>query len=295
MQLKQFDLNLFVIFDAIYSQNNLTRAGEVLHLAQPTVSNALSRMRSVYGDPLFVRSGKGVVPTPLARRMIGPVRKSLELMQATLHDELGFVPEDSSQTLRVSLNEIAAVSLMPRLLDRLAAQAPGVDVHTHQLSRQEIPAALASGQLDFAIDIPQVRERSLCDQRIGGGDSVCALRRGHPWHRRKLTLSDFLTMQHIVVSSRPKGSSFVELALQKIGERIIPKARMQNYLPAFRTLEKGDYVLVAPRAIADQFDVVIKPLPIEQEKIESWLFWHRNADEDPINKWFRSVLTDLAL
>lgn len=176
---------------------------------------------------------------------------------------------------------------------KLAVQAPAVDVHTYQMDRQEIPAALASGQLDFVIDIPQVRGRALCHHRIGEGEHVCALRPRHAWHKRKLTLAGFLSMHHIVVSSRRKGSSFVELALNRIGERITPKARMQNYLPAFRTLENSEYVLVAPGAIAEQFDVVIKPLPFEQQKIDSYLFWHRNADEDPVNQWFRSIMIDL--
>lgn len=290
MRINQFDLNLFVVFEAIYSQGNLTRAGEVLNLAQPTVSNALTRIRAVYNDPLFVRAGRGVTPTPLANRLIVPVRQSLKQMQASLDDNLPFVPEHTERSFRLSVSELASSKLIPGLIKDVCEVAPKANLHILQMPRDAIAGALANGDLDLALDIPQLPSRALRRQRIGQGEHVCVFRKGHAITRKALKLDNFLQMSHIVVSSRMHGSSFAEIQLNRMGIRIKPRLRMQHYLPALKALESCDYALVVPRSVAEQFDLVVKELPFDQEALESWLYWHRNADQDPANIWFREIL-----
>lgn len=293
MQLSRFDLNLLVVFDAIYTENNLTRAGEVLNMAQPSVSNALARLRAVYDDPLFVRSGRGVAPTPTAQRMIEPIRQSLRLMQSTLDGNLAFQPSSSDHTFRISVGELGASSILPKVIELLNVQAPGIHVHAFQMDRREVAGALAAGQIDLAIDIAQLSTRSLNRHPLEEGDHVCVLRRDHPRGSEAMTLALFMSLEQIVVSSRSTGSSLVELALSRIGERITPKVRVQYYLPGFNLVQASDHTLVAPRSVAEQFDVLVRELPFEPSVTSTWLYWHRNVQEDPANAWLRAMIIDL--
>ncbi|MCR9259683.1 MAG: LysR substrate-binding domain-containing protein [Pseudomonadaceae bacterium] len=290
MRLDRFDLNLLVIFEAIYSEGGLTRAAQRLNMAQPTVSNSLARLREAYNDPLFARAGRGVVPTPFARRMISPVRQALRQMQATLDGNLQFDPATSDRLFRISIGEIPGVSILPPLMQALREQAPGVRLQVYQTDRREIKEALALGTLDLAIDIPQLSARALNSHTLGGGDYVCVLRKGHKCARGKMTLERFLSLQVISVSSRPSGSSMLELALNRINRRMEPVLRTQYYLPSFKIVESTDYAMVAPRSLAQQFDVAIKELPFETNVSSSCVYWHRSAEDDPANLWLRSQI-----
>lgn len=290
MRLNRFDLNLLVIFEAIYTEGGLTRAAERLNMAQPTVSNSLARLREAYDDPLFARSGRGVVPTPFARRMISPVRQALRQMQATLDGNLRFDPASSDRLFRISIGEIPGVALLPPLMQTLSEKAPGVRLQVYQTDRRAIKEALALGTLDLAIDIPQLSARALNSHTLGGGDYVCVLRSGHKYARGRMTLERFLSLQVISVSSRPSGSSILELALNRINQRMEPVLRTQYYLPSFRIVEFTDYAMVAPRSLAEQFNLVQKDLPFETNVSSSCVYWHRSAEEDPANIWFRSQI-----
>jgi DNA-binding transcriptional LysR family regulator len=290
MLLQRFDLNLLVVFDAIYTEANLTRAAARLHLTQPTVSNALARLRQAYGDPLFVRSGRGVTPTPRARQMAAPVRAALRQMQATLDGLVEFAPATSDRCFRISIGELAGAALLPPLVEILAREAPGVRLETYPMDRREIADALALGTLDLAIDIPQLSAARLERAPLAAADYVCALRRGHRYARGRLTIQRFVELEFIAVSSRRSGSSLAELALQRAGRRAAPLVRTPYYLPALRTVERTDLALLAPRALAGQFEVVAKELPIELDAPGSCLFWHRSAADDPANAWLRDSI-----
>ena len=124
MRLDRLDLNLLVVFEAIYAEGNLTRAAARLNVAQPTVSNALARLRLVYDDPLFVRSGRGVTPTPVARQMIAPLRQALRQLQTTLERKVQFDPATAERTFIVSVGEVAGSLVLPALVEQLERLAP---------------------------------------------------------------------------------------------------------------------------------------------------------------------------
>ena len=137
MNLTSVDLNLFVVFDTIYSERNLTRASEVLNITQPAVSNALARLRQAFGDPLFVRTGRTMTPTPAAQNAIGPVQQALRQLRASV-DQFGkFDPLTSQRTFHICLREASTAVLMPDLVRALRTLAPGVKVHCYPLDRRQ--------------------------------------------------------------------------------------------------------------------------------------------------------------
>ena len=181
MRLDRFDLNLLVVFEAVYSESNLTRAGEQLNMAQPTISNAVARLRAVYGDPLFVRSGRGVAPTPLARQLIGPVRQALRQVQGTLAGTVAFEAESSERTFNLSIGEIQATSMLPPLIDVLSREAPDVRLRAFQTNRREIKDALATwAPWIWRSTFPGLSAHSLNQHQLTRGENVCVLRKGHP-------------------------------------------------------------------------------------------------------------------
>ncbi len=290
MRLTQFDLNLLVIFETVYAEGNLTRAAEQLNVAQPTVSNAMARLRASFDDPLFIRSGRGVAPTPLARRMIGPVRQSLRQMQSTLDGNMAFDPASSDRTFTMSIGEIAATALLPPLVILMGEEAPQAKLRAFQTDRREIKEKLALGELDVAVDIPRLSSHSLNRSPLTAGDYVCVMRRGHPKSKGALTLEKFLELDFVAVSSRRAGSSLLELAVGRIGGRVEPALRTQYYLPALRIVESSDYALIAPRSLAAQFDVAAKDLPLVIDMEGTWLYWHRSVEEDQANVWLRGLV-----
>ncbi len=293
MNLTQIDLNLFVVFEAIYAEGNLTRAGEVLHVTQPAVSNALARLRENFGDPLFVRAGRGVAPTPVAENLIGPVRQALRQLQSSLDARARFEPAEARRTFDISLSDIGASLLLPGLLAELASTAPHLRLRCHQRDRREIARELAAGSLDLAIDIPALARAPLQAARLLSDRYVCVLRRGHPAARGRLSLARFLSLSHVTVSSRRAGRSYVELALARKNLQIESVLRVQHYQPAFHVVQNGDSVLAAPHSLARRYDVAVRSLPFEVPELETFLYWHRSRDGDPGHRWLRERILAL--
>ena len=187
MNLNKVDLNLFIVFDAIYTEANLTRAGQIVGITQPAVSNALARLRETFNDPLFVRTAQGMVPTPMAQNIIGPVRNALQLLRVSVQESRTFSPAQANKTFRISMTDLTEAVMLPPLFQRLRRLAPNVKIESMLAKRRETTKELAAGRLDFAMDAPlntdpQVRHVKLLEDRY-----ICAMRRGHPLAKDKLT------------------------------------------------------------------------------------------------------------
>ncbi|MDP5208338.1 LysR family transcriptional regulator [Microbulbifer sp. 2205BS26-8] len=160
MQLQKMDTNLFMVLEAIYSTRNLTRAAEQLHITQPAVSNALARLRRSLDDPLFIRSPSGMTPTPLTESIMPRVQQALSLLANSLNEHRHFNPAQAHKTLRLSMNDMVETVLLPRLLETLEHQAPGVTVESFYVPRDQLAKELAANTLDFALDIPPWPQRA---------------------------------------------------------------------------------------------------------------------------------------
>lgn len=290
MHLNMIDLNLFVVFDTIFQERNLTRASEVLNVTQPAISNALTRLRAVFGDPLFVRTGHAMVPTPVAQNLAGPVRQALRQLQGSL-DQLGqFDPTRSEKVFQISVGEAAAAVLLPGLVRAVRAEAPLVKIHTYQVDRHEIALELAAGSLDFAIDIPQLAKSELNAIRIWQDRYVCILRRDHPLARRRLTMERYLALDHVTVSSRRRGRSLVDIALQRLGWQARNLLRVSHVEAAIHAVMESDMAAAVALSTARLYDVAVRELPFDTAPLEQILYWHKNADLDPANIWMREKI-----
>lgn len=296
MNLSNIDLNLFIVFDAIYTEGNLTRAGQILGITQPATSNALARLRDTFNDPLFVRTAHGMLPTPLAQNIITPVRSALQLLRGSVHDSRVFDPASAHKTFRLSMTDLSEDTLLPATFQRLHKLAPNVRIESLLARRRETAKELAAGHLDFAIDVPLNSDPQLLHTKLLEDRYVCAMRKGHPLaSHKKITLEQYLATQHIHISSRRSGLGPVDLALGKMGLQRNIVLRSQHYLMAQTVLQNTDLTITAPARFVAHYNLHSVELPIAGiAPIESHLFWHTSADQDPANRWMREQLLQVA-
>ncbi len=297
MKLSDIDLNLFVVFDAIYTEGNLTRAGEIIGITQPAVSNSLSRLRKMFDDPLFVRTAEGMVPTPVAQNIVGPVRQALGLIRSSVQESDNFDPMASEKRYRVSFSDLTQSIVFPYLLGRLSREAPGIAVDCYQVRRRDLNVELASGNLDLAVDIPLTPDPQINQAPLFSHPHVCVFREDHPLIKDTLTTDNYLEVGHIHISSRRGGLGHVDLALGKLGRRRKISLRTQHYLATPELVSRTDLVLTVPRIFADflvrQYPVRYLDLPFSVPNLETHLYWHESTDKDQANRWIRDIILEL--
>lgn len=290
MRLPQVDLNLFLIFEAVYDKRNLTRAAEVLCLTQPAVSNALARLRKNFNDPLFVSTAQGMIPTPLADSMAGHIGEALQLLGVAVNQGEVFLPNRSKKVFRVSMTDVAETLLLPGLGEILQDEAPGTTVESYYTSRSALPMELANGTVDLAIDVPLVDDPLLRQAPLHTDRYACLLRHDHPFDKDSLSMEDYLALRHIHVSSRRQGPGHVDAALRKHGRRRSIQLRVQHYMVAPLIALRTDFALTAPLGLLRRYDARIMDLPFEVPPLEWHCYWHRSRDQDQANRWLREKL-----
>ena len=290
------DLNLFVVLDAIFTEGGVTRASEKLHLTQPAVSHALARLRDLFGDPLFVRRGQEMIPTPLARNVIEPVRRSLRLLAAALDETGHFDPASTQKRFTIGVRDVLEATALPRLVQQVSDGAPGIDVAAVRVERRDLESALAAGTVDAAIDVllpasPNLRQLTIAVDRL-----IVVARDGHPEVRGTLDLATYLHAHHVLVTSRRRGSGAEDVELAKLGLQRRVRVRCQSYFAACRVVGETDLLLTMPERYARVLERgtsnQILPIPIEASPITLHLYWHAAVDGDPANRWLRARLVE---
>ena len=296
MNVRDVDLNLLRVFDAVLRSRSVTAAAAQLELTQPAASNALARLRAVFGDALFLRTSQGMEPTPFARELAEPVRQALALLESALAHGPGFDPATSSRSFRFYMSDLGQIEFLPPLLERVRRIAPQVRLETVALELQDIADALAAGSLDLAVGFlpalgPPLRRRSLFRDPY-----VCLFRRDHPAVGARFTRKAFLEASHALVSYRG-GHRVVEEALERagVGPRIV--LRVPHFTVVPMVLERTDLILTLPRRVAQVFErrgnLRSLPPPVPIPVADVAVHWHERFDADAGNRWLREQLAEL--
>ncbi len=294
VHLSRIDLNLFVVFDAVYTEGGITRAAKRLSLTQPAISHALNRLRELFGDPLFVRQGKAMIATPLARAMIDPVRQSLQGLETTLQRVDRFDPATAHKHFTVGMRDVRELTALPAVMRAIARAAPLIDISTVRAERKQLEAELAAGALDAAIDVRLALSDEILRQRIDSERLVVVARRAHPMVKRGLSLKTYLAQDHILVSSRRRGFGVEDFELSRHNLKRRIRLRCQHYFAACRVVSETDLIVTMAeryaRMVNPLFGNRVLPFPLEFPDYDAYLYWHANADADPANRWLRQVL-----
>jgi len=297
VKLGAIDLNLLVVFDAVMQERNVTRAGQRLGLSQPAMSHALTRLRYMLKDDLFIRSPKGMLPTPRAEQLALPVRSALDGLQHSL-EPTQFIPSKATRSFRVAVDNYSAVVLVGPLAGRIIKIAPEVTLEFRPSGTLNILDLLDRGELDLAIGpFPEQGER-FSRLPLLQDDFVVVLRKGHPaTDTRQLSMEKFAALSHLAISSVAYATDFIDQALarRKLKRRIQLRV---PYLSAVRILGASDMVSVLRRRVAEELvryrPLVSRPLPHSSPTLETAMIWPRWLDSQPAHRWLREIVTVVA-
>ena len=291
MKIKDTDLNLFIAFDVIYTEKNLTKSGQVLGITQPAVSNALARLRDLFNDELFIRTSRGMIPTPVANQLIGDIRNALSLIQNTISVSEKFDPSTAEMTFKISIGDTSEYRLLPLLIKELAEIAPKVKVETYLTPRKDAPRELASGAIDFSIDPPLQSDQHLKHEKIYQEDYVMIVREDHPiLEREKITIEDYLDLSHIHITNRKTGMGHVDMTLYKLGLTRDIYLRAQHFLVAPYIVEQSDMAITTTKGFAVDRNLAWRELPFDIDPLVLHLYWHENNDNESSSKWMRELM-----
>jgi DNA-binding transcriptional LysR family regulator len=302
VHLEGLDLNLLVALRALLAERHVTRAAERVGLSQPAMSHALARLRELLGDPLLVRTATGMKPTARAEAMTVPLERALEDLGRVLASPAAFEPRLSTRKFRIATNDYMELVLLPRLLARLWAEAPGIDVRLTNLA-DRANEDLAEGNIDLAMgvvgqlgaaDAPQ----GIRSQRLVSDGFVCVVRDEHPVVKKRLSLDDFIALPHALVAPRGGTGSVVDSALAAIGKKRRVAVEVPHFLVAPHVVRETDVVLTLAKRVA----LVLGPLlglrqlapPLELPGFSMALVWHERQHADPAHAWLRSLMVSVA-
>jgi DNA-binding transcriptional LysR family regulator len=294
VKLGAIDLNLLVVFDAVMQERNVTRAGQRLGLSQPAMSHALTRLRYMLKDDLFIRSPKGMLPTPRAEQLALPVRSALDGLQHSL-EPTQFIASEATRNFRVAVDNYSAIVLVGPLAGRITKIAPRVTLEFRPSGTLNILDLLDRGELDLAIGpFPEQGER-FSRLSLLQDDFVVVMRKGHPTAgARNLSMEQFAVLSHLEITSVPFGTDFIDQALgrRKLKRRIQLRA---PFLSAVRILVASDMVSVVRRRVAEELvryrPLLIRSLPHSSPTMETAMIWPRWLDNQPAHCWLRENVT----
>ncbi|KQW62129.1 LysR family transcriptional regulator [Variovorax sp. Root411] len=301
MNINTIDLNLFLAFQAIYATRSVTLAGERLGMTQSAVSNALKRLRERFNDALFVRSTDGMVPTPVAERLITPIEEGLACLMQAVDQGRTFEAQTSGRTFRIAVNDIGQLVMMSELLLVARGIAPGVRFETVDVPIAEARQRMLHGQIDIALGSWEPIGPSFYQQRLFDETFVVLTSRASPLGSRdSMDLDEYLAAEHIAY--RPHGTT--DFQLQQTLERAGALDRRRVVLTAAHSLGLSSIVassgllLTAPARlaqamVASRTDLHIVNAPFEVVPFEIRQQWHERFHQDSGNRWLRELIFGL--
>jgi DNA-binding transcriptional LysR family regulator len=292
------DLNLLPVFEALLRHGNVTRAAADMGLTQSAMSSALGRLRRQLGDPLFVNTRAGMLPTPRALELAPTLTDALAMVRRALNGRDAFDPRRTARSLRVYMTDVGETVLLPKLMRHLDQQSPQLRLETAQLPAAELAVRMETGDIDLAVGyLPQLREK-VHRARLFEEHYVCMTRPDHPLGRRgALTLKEFLSARHVLISSMGSGHQQLERALAEHGVEENVALRVPHFVVIPLIVAGTDLIVSLPAHVADVWTHLVKmkvhPLPIRIPSFDVSLYWHPRVENDAANRWLREAMCEL--
>jgi DNA-binding transcriptional LysR family regulator len=296
-KLPAIDLNLLVALRALLGERHVTRAARQLGLSQSATSHALARLRELYRDPLLVRAGRTLQLTPRATALLPHIERGLGELEGSLSGEPRFEPARALFPLRLGAVDYLQSLLCGPLLALLRAEAPGVTLQT--IGYPDLLEPLEAGTIDLAVTVktklpPVFAQRPLFDDGF-----VCMVRKGHPALRHKrLSLQQYLHLEHLVVAPRGTSGSYVDTELSRRGLTRRIALQVSSFFVAAELVVESDLISTGPELLLQRLSarqpLVLLKAPLPLPRFELCLVWHSRRDQDPAHIWMRDVITRAA-
>ena len=297
MDLQRIDLNLLVAFEALMAERSVSVAAARIGISQPAMSGALARLRDLFNDVLFVRSGRSMLPTVRATQLDSQIAQALAQIRAALDPPSSFDPLTSRRVFNVSGGDYATGVILPVLAARLAIAAPSVDLRFRFVEKDTTIDLLDSDTLDLALGVYPNPPKRLCLQPLLEERFVCLARKGHPGLQGGMTLEAFAALPHLLVTERGDAYGAVDEALAKLGLERHVRLTVPHVLVVPAVLPRSDLIASvgarAARLFADTapIDIYEMPLPIASWRLS--MLWSRQKAGDLGLAWLRDVVASI--
>jgi len=297
MNLRQIDLNLLVIFNQMLTVRRVSLAAEKLGITQPAVSNALKRLRAAFNDDLFVRTARGMEPTPYALHLAVPISQALGTLQTALNERDTFDPATSTRTFTLSMTDIGEIYFMPPLLKALAKFAPHIQINTARNTAGNLKEEMEAGNVDLALGLLPHLQTGFFQRRLFKQRYVCMFRKDHPTTTNPISMKSFIALEHLGIIAANTGHGEVDTFMVKKGIHRRVRLVVPHFIAVGHILQGSDLIATVPERFAihcvKPFGLVISPLPVKLPDIAIHLFWHAKYNREPANVWLRQLIVSL--
>jgi DNA-binding transcriptional LysR family regulator len=285
------DMNLLVALDALLSEGSVVGAARRMNLSAPAMSRQLTRIRHLLRDPVLVRAGRGLVPTPRAEAVRERLRLLIQEAEAVVRGDGDINPATLERTFRLRTSDGFAASFGAALASALANQAPKVRLHFAPQGKEDVEP-LREGEVDLDIGVigamgPEVRLQALIHDRY-----VSVVRQGHPLTSSAVTPEAFTTFPHVSVSRRGRFEGPVDTALTAVGLRRPVSIAVANFADALAIVRASDHIASVPGRLTETLRDGLRTfdLPVKTDAIAISMAWHPRFDADPAHRWLRSYV-----
>jgi DNA-binding transcriptional LysR family regulator len=284
------------VFQEVYRERQISGAARRLGLTQSAVSNALARLRRVFGDELFVRTGQGMQPTPFAESVAEPVGAALAQVALALNQRSVFDPATSARRFIVAMTDVGEVHFMPALIERCRVAAPQLQISSVRAGSIALKEEMESGRVDLAIGPFEDISEALYQRLLFRQPYVSMMRRGHPLTNGKVDLARFAAAEHLFVDSSERPYDRINQLLEKAGVGRSTRFRVPHFTAVPYIVSSSDLVVTVPQKLAERAGVPfgltwITP-PLELPTLQTNMFWHRRFNQDPGNQWLRGLVAE---
>jgi DNA-binding transcriptional LysR family regulator len=289
------DLNLLTVLEALLAERSVTRAAARVGLSQPATSHALARLRTLFDDPLLERTGSLMKPTARAEVLAPRVAVALAAVRAVLGPPAAFDPRRARGVLRLASSDFLQVMMLPALIERLAAEAPAIDVVIHPTAHL-VQSGLVAGDFDFAL-APVRGPTTLASEPLFSDHFVSIVRKGHPLLRGRMTVDRFAAALHAFTAPTGTSGGIVDQALAERGASRRVMLQAAQFLVTPFIVASTDLVLTLPKRVAALFTrrlpLVAFKKPLELEPFTISLIWHPRSERDPLQSYLRRTLIEI--
>ena len=288
-----FDLNLLRVFGAVHAEGHIGRAAKRLGITQPAVSHAIQRLRDSVGDPLFIRSGKGVEPTARADEMAAYVRDSLESAMAAIAAPQSFDPAISNRVFHVGLPDHAVAKYAPLIHATFSHRAPKLGIHLHDVQTPEAIRLVEQGDIDMAANAIEDLPKRFKSMPLFTSQIVVIASKQNPYIKGKIDLSGYHKARHLMYPAPPPMNKALGESLAKWGITRDIGMTISSHLAVPLIIANSDLIATVTREIAEpyveKYGLQMFKLPFDIPDVQVSLFWHERNDRDAGHQWLREM------
>lgn len=298
MLLRNIDLNLLVVLDALLTEKHVTRTGLRLHLSQPAISHSLNKLRVLLDDPLLIRQGNEVVLSALAQNLQAPLKDILGQIETLLGQSIDFVPADAQRTFRVAMSDYGAAIVLPKLIVQLRMQAPGTSLVVIQDSRLGMLEQIEQGKIDLAVGVFAALSADVSSDVLFEETFTCLLNRHSLPENGVLDLDSYLARPHLLVSMDGNTQGEVDNVLRSQGLQRRVAVNVPHWGTAPGMIAGTDLILTVATRTLDNVPlgdtlVALAP-PLTVAPFNYVQVWHNRFNQDPGHRWLRELVKQVS-